>query len=91
MSQQVFEIDDFLSGWFLGADPAAIKRGNLQEFVSYAFFNQVCNWWAATAVCPSVRCSRIGGQLRGSLQQFVSYAFFNQVGPLELGIGLARD
>lgn len=36
----VFNLDDFLVGWFLSTPPNAesIPRGNIEEFVSYGFF-----------------------------------------------------
>ncbi|KAG7668636.1 hypothetical protein Ndes2526B_g03740 [Nannochloris sp. 'desiccata'] len=37
---QVFQLDDFLSGWFLGASNSSILRGNVEEFVAYGFFCQ---------------------------------------------------
>jgi len=37
---QVFQLDEFLSGWFLGASTSSILRGNVEEFVAYGFFCQ---------------------------------------------------
>jgi pimeloyl-ACP methyl ester carboxylesterase len=36
----VFHLDEFLSGWFLGASNSSILRGNVEEFVAYGFFCQ---------------------------------------------------
>lgn len=36
----IFEIEAFLSGWFNGAPLAAIKRGNVEEFVAYGFYTR---------------------------------------------------
>jgi pimeloyl-ACP methyl ester carboxylesterase len=37
---QVFQLDEFLTGWFLGAPIESIYRGNVEEFVAYGFFCQ---------------------------------------------------
>eukprot|EP00887_Chlorella_sp_A99_P006932 scaffold2.g6932.t1 len=34
----VFSLDDFLSGWFLGTPADRIPRGNVEEFVIYGFY-----------------------------------------------------
>ena len=36
----VFELRDFLSGWFLGAPFESIKRGNVLELVAYGFYSR---------------------------------------------------
>ena len=36
----VFDLKDFLSGWFLDCPADSIPRGNLEEFVAYGFFCQ---------------------------------------------------
>ena len=36
----IFELEEFLSGWFLGAPPSSIRRDNLIEFVAYGFYSR---------------------------------------------------
>lgn len=36
----VFDLNEFLSGWFLGAPVESILRGNIEEFVSYGFYSK---------------------------------------------------
>lgn len=36
----VIEIQDFLRGWFNGADPTTIREGNLEDFVAYGFYTR---------------------------------------------------
>lgn len=36
----VFSIDDFVQGWFFGAPRDSILRGNVEELVAYAIFNE---------------------------------------------------
>lgn len=33
-----YTIQDFFSGWFMGADPADISHDNLLDFTAYGFF-----------------------------------------------------
>ncbi len=37
---QIRDCDSYLSKWLLGADPKEIKRGNLEEFILWAFLNR---------------------------------------------------
>jgi hypothetical protein len=34
----VFQLDDFLSGWFLGAPAHAVQRDNVEEFILYGMY-----------------------------------------------------
>ena len=31
-------MDDFLSGWFMGAPAESVLRGNVEDFVAYGFY-----------------------------------------------------
>ena len=38
--KNVFPLEDFLEGWFLNqAPPSSIPKGNIEEFVCFAFYN----------------------------------------------------
>jgi len=38
--KDVFPLEEFLEGWFLNQAPArAIPKGNIEEFVCFAFYN----------------------------------------------------
>lgn len=60
----------YLSGWFLGADVASIRRENVEEFVSYGFCYKsrcVCVCVASVQVCISgAAAARVLGEAQGA-------------------------
>ncbi|WIA21765.1 hypothetical protein OEZ85_000927 [Tetradesmus obliquus] len=52
----------YISGWYRGADPSQVKRGNLEEFVAYGF------WYRSLQQMADAGLGHVPGQMVEELQ-----------------------